>query len=336
MILYESEIEEFALELLRDENGYTVLYGPDLLEGSHPERAYNEVILKTRLRAAIDRLNPHIPAEAREEAFKKALRTQSLTLIDNNEAFHCLLTEGVDVKFGIGGGKSRTDKVWLVDFDHPENNEFLAVNQFTVVENNTNKRPDIVLFINGLPLIVIELKNPADEKADVQAAFHQLQTYQQVIPSLFTYNAFEIISDGWFAKAGTISSDYSRFMEWKSEDGVRVVDSKHEPELEPLIKGLLNKQTLLDMIRHFIVFENTKEKTMKKVAAYHQYFAVNKAILSTLRASASEDEHFVAEHPAVYGLPTVDHQPKGDKRAGVAARVFRWFFMRANWCWLGK
>ena len=317
MILYESEIEEFALELLRDENGYTVLYGPDLLEGSHPERAYNEVILKTRLRAAIDRLNPHIPAEAREEAFKKALRTQSLTLIDNNEAFHCLLTEGVDVKFGIGGGKSRTDKVWLVDFDHPENNEFLAVNQFTVVENNTNKRPDIVLFINGLPLIVIELKNPADEKADVQAAFHQLQTYQQVIPSLFTYNAFEIISDGWFAKAGTISSDYSRFMEWKSEDGVRVVDSKHEPELEPLIKGLLNKQTLLDMIRHFIVFENTKEKTMKKVAAYHQYFAVNKAILSTLRASASEDEHFVAEHPAVYGLPTVDHQPKGDKRAGV-------------------
>ncbi|MFZ3079265.1 MAG: type I restriction endonuclease subunit R [Bellilinea sp.] len=317
MILYESEIEQLALELLHDQNGYTVLYGPDLLEGAHPERTYTEVILKSHLRAAIDRLNPHIPAEAREEAFKKALRTQALTVIDNNEAFHCLLTEGVDVKFNIGGGKSRTDKVWLVDFTHPENNEFLAVNQFTVVENNTNKRPDIVLFINGLPLVVIELKNPADEKADVQAAFHQLQTYQQVIPSLFTCNAFEIISDGWFAKAGTISSDYSRFMEWKSEDGVRVVDSKHEPELEPLIKGLLNKHTLLDVIRHFIVFEKTKEKTVKKVAAYHQYFAVNKAILSTLRAAADELEHFVAEHPAVYGLPTVDHQPKGDKRAGV-------------------
>ena len=317
MILYESEIEEFALELLRDENGYAVLYGPDLLEGLHPERAYNEVVLQTRLRAAIDRLNPHIPAEAREEAFKKALRTQALTLIDNNETFHCLLTEGVDVKFSVGGGKSRTDKVWLVDFDRPENNEFLAVNQYTVVENNTNKRPDIVLFINGLPLVVFELKNPADEKADVQAAFHQLQTYQQVIPSLFSYNAFEIISDGWFAKAGAISSDYSRFMEWKSEDGVRVVDSKHEPELEPLIKGLLNKHTLLDVIRHFIVFEKTKEVSVKKVAAYHQYFAVNKAILSTLRASASEHEHFVAEHPAAYGLPTVDQQPKGDKRAGV-------------------
>ncbi|MBN1535925.1 MAG: type I restriction endonuclease subunit R, partial [Anaerolineales bacterium] len=317
MILYESEIEHLTLELLRDENGYAITYGPDLLEGSHPERTFTDVILNARLHTAIDRLNPRIPAEAREEAFKKALRTQALTIIDNNEAFHHLLTEGVDVKFIVGDGKSRTDKVWLVDFAVPENNEFLAVNQFTVVENNVNKRPDIVLFINGLPLVVIELKNAADEKADVQAAFHQLQTYQQVIPSLFTFTAFEVISDGWFAKAGTISSAYSRFMEWKSVDGVHVVDSKHQPELEPLVKGLLNKRTLLDVIRHFIVFEKTKEKTVKKVAAYHQYFAVNKAIVSTLRASANENGHFAAEHPAVYGLPTVEAQPKGDKRAGV-------------------
>jgi type I restriction enzyme R subunit len=319
MILYESEIEQISLELLRDENGYVILYGPDLLEGASPERGYSEVVLKNRLRTAIDRINPRIPEEAREEAYKKALRTQALTVIDNNEAFHSLLTEGVDVKFSVGEGKSRTDKVWLVDFENPESdkNEFLAVNQFTMVENNVNKRPDIVLFINGLPLVVIELKNAADEKADVQAAFHQLQTYQQVIPTLFTCNAFEVISDGWFAKAGTVSSDYSRFMEWKSVDGVHVVDSKHQPELEPLIKGLLNKNTLLDIIRHFIVFEKTKEKTIKKVAAYHQYFAVNKAIVSTLRASANENGHFAAEHPAVYGLPTVDHQPKGDKRAGV-------------------
>ena len=316
-ILYESEIEQISLELLRDENGYVILYGPDLLEGASPDRGYSEVVLKNRLRTAIDRINPRIPEEAREEAYKKALRTQALTVIDNNEAFHHLLTEGVDVKFSVGDGKSRTDKVWLVDFAVPENNEFLAVNQFTVVENNVNKRPDIVLFINGLPLVVIELKNAADEKADVQAAFHQLQTYQQVIPSLFTCNAFEIISDGWFAKAGTISSDYSRFMEWKSVDGIHVVDSKHQSELEPMIKGLLNKNTLLDIIRHFIVFEKTKEKTIKKVAAYHQYFAVNKAILSTLRASANENGHFAAEHPAVYGLPTVEAQPKGDKRAGV-------------------
>lgn len=317
MILYESEIEEIALRLLRDENGYSIAYGPDLLEGAAPERTFTDVILKARLRTAIDRINPHIPKAAREEAFKKALRTQALTVIDNNEAFHRLLTEGVDVKFSIGEGKSRTDKVWLVDFSIPENNEFLAVSQIAVVENNTNKRPDIVLFINGLPVVVIELKNAADEKADVQAAFHQLQTYQQVIPSLFTCNAFEVISDGWFAKAGTISSDYSRFMEWKSVDGVHVIDSKHQSELEPLVKGLLNKKTLLDIVRHFIVFEKTKERTIKKVAAYHQYFAVNKAIMSTLRASANENGHFAAEHPAVYGLPSVEHQPKGDKRAGV-------------------
>jgi type I restriction enzyme, R subunit len=325
MIIYESEIEQIALELLRDENGYNILYGPALVEGANPERVYSEVILQARLRTAIDRINPHIPVEAREDAFKKALRAQALTVIDNNEAFHSMLTEGVDVKFSVGEGKSRTDKVWLVDFANPERNEFLAVNQFTVIEGQANKRPDIVLFINGLPLVVIELKNAADENSDVQAAFRQLQTYQLVIPSLFTTNAFLIISDGWFAKAGTISSDYSRFMEWKSVDGERAVDSQHEPELEPLIKGLLNKKTLLDVIRHFIVFEKTKENTVKKIAAYHQYFAVNKAIVSTIRAACNEPDrttatkggYFVAEHPAVYGLPSVELQPKGDKRAGV-------------------
>ena len=311
MILFESDIEQTTLELLRDENGYAIAFGPDLLDGFAPERVYNEVILKGRLKAAIDRLNPHIPLSAREEAFKKVLRTESLTLIDNNQAFHRHLTEGVDVKFGVGEGKSRTDKVWLIDFSHPENNDFLAVNQYTVVENNVNKRPDIVLFINGLPLVVIELKNAADEKADLQAAFRQLQTYHQQIPSLFKYTAFEVISDGWFAKAGTLTSDYSRFMEWKSVDGVRVVDSKLEAELEPLVRGLLNKRTLLDVIRHFIVFENTREKTLKKLAAYHQYFAVNKAIRSTLRASAEQTSHFVSEHPAVYGLPNVEEQPIG-------------------------
>jgi type I restriction enzyme R subunit len=313
MILFESEIEELTLTILRDENGYLTLNGIELVEGSYPERNFAEVILKKRMHTAIDRINPHIPAEARAEAFKKALRTPSLSLIDSNEAFHHMLTEGIDVKFSVGDGKSRTDKVWLVDFDHPEQNEFLAVNQLTVVENNTNKRPDIVIFINGLPLVVIELKNPADEKSDVQAAFHQLQTYNHTIPSLFIYNAFEIISDGWFAKAGTISSDYSRFMEWKSEDGQRVIDSKLEPELEPLIRGMLNKRRLLDIIRHFIVYE----QSVKKLAAYHQYFAVNKAIHSTLRASAEPDKHFVREHPSEYGLASVDQQPKGDKRAGV-------------------
>ncbi len=342
MILFESEIEQIALDLLRDENGYAVLYGPDLAEGEAKERDYTEVILQARLRAAIDRLNPTLPAEAREEAFKRALRTVSITLIENNEAFHRMLTEGIDVKFGIGEGKTKTDKVWLIDFANPDGlnrNEFLAVNQYTVLENHNNKRPDIVLFINGLPLVVVELKNPADDakRADVQAAFHQLQTYQQLIPSLFTTNAFLIISDGWFAKAGTISSEYPRFMEWKTADGETIVDAKVQPELEPMIKGLLNKKTLLDVIRHFIVFEKTKNASplrhtqggaslsvVKKIAAYHQYYAVNKAIASTIRAASSEpgrttasSDTVIREDPSAYGLASVTEQLKGDRRAGV-------------------
>ena len=271
MIIYESEIEQIALDILRDENGYTVLFGPDITVGAglqpaqiKPEREYTEVVLQNRLREAIDRINPSIPAEAQEEAFKKALRTASVNLLDNNEAFHRMLTEGVDVKFGIGEGKTKSDKVWLIDFSIIENNEFLAVNQYTVLENHNNKRPDIVLLVNGLPLVVVELKNATDETADVQVAFNQLQTYKQLIPSLFTTNAFLVVSDGWFAKIGTISSDYPRFMEWKTADGETIVDAKRESELEPMIKGLLNKKTLLDVIRHFIVFEKQKRRQSRR------------------------------------------------------------------------
>ena len=160
--MYESEIEQIALDILHDENGYTVLFGPDISEGEKKEREYTEVVLQNRLRDAIDRINPSIPADAREEAFKKALRTVSVNLLDNNEDFHRMLTEGVDVKFGIGEGKTKSDKVWLIDFSIIENNEFLAVNQYTVLENHNNKRPDIVLLVNGLPLVVIELKNATD------------------------------------------------------------------------------------------------------------------------------------------------------------------------------
>lgn len=297
----ESEIEQIALEILNDDLGYEVLYGPDIAEGVHKERDYTEVVLQARLKNAIDGFNPHIPADAREEAFKKVLRTQTVSMFTNNEIFHKQLTEGVDVKFSIGGGKTKTDKVILVDFANPGNNEFLAVNQFTVTEYQNKKRPDIVLFVNGLPLVVIELKNATDENADVESAFHQLQTYKQLIPSLFTYNAFLIASDGWFAKAGTLSSDYSRFMEWKSADGISVIDSRREPEMEPLLKGMLNKHSILDIIRHFIVFERTGKSgksgnlAIKKISAYHQYYAVNKAIRTTIKASSEQ----------------------GDKRAGV-------------------
>jgi type I restriction enzyme R subunit len=286
----ENEIEQIALDILNEDLGYTVLYGPDLTEGDSKEREYTEVVLQQRLKNAIDKLNPEIPSDAKEEAFKKALRTTTISLFENNQAFHRMLTEGIDVKFSIGDGKAKTDKVWLVDFSNPAKNEFLAINQFTVIENHNNKRPDVVLFVNGLPLVVIELKNAIDENADTKAAFNQLQTYKQLIPSLFTYNAFLIVSDGWFAKGGTLSSDYSRFMEWKTADGEKIVNTQTEPEMEPMIKGLLNKRTLLDVIRHFIVYEKTKEKTIKKIAAYHQYYAVNKAIETTVYATTTTQE----------------------------------------------
>jgi type I restriction enzyme R subunit len=283
----ENDIEAIALEILSEDLGYKVLYGPDIADGEDKERDYSEVVLNGRLKKAIDKLNPAIPRDAREEAFKKVLRTETISLFDNNQAFHRMLTEGIDVKFSIGDGKSKTDKVWLIDYAQPENNEFLAINQLTVVENYNNKRPDIVLFVNGLPLVVIELKNAVDKDADIKAAYNQLQTYKKLIPSLFTYNAFLIASDGWFAKSGTLSSDYSRFMEWKTADGINIVDTQTQPEMEPMIKGLLNKATLLDVIRHFIVYEKTKEKTIKKVAAYHQYYAVNKAIAKTIEATTT-------------------------------------------------
>ena len=313
---YESDIEQIALEILKDEHGYKILYGPDISEGELKEREYTEAILQNRLRKAVDAINRSIPVDAREEAVKKVLRTFSISLMENNESFHRMLTEGIDVKFNVGEGKARTDKVWLIDFLNPDNNEFLAVNQFTVIENHNNKRPDIVLFINGIPLVVIELKNPIDENADVKAAFNQIQTYKQLIPSLFNYNAFLVASDGWFAKVGTITSVYVRFMEWKTADGETIVDAKIEPELEPMIKGLLNKKTLLDVVRHFIVFEEAREKTLKKIAAYHQYYAVNKAIESTIRAIA-DIPSMVRDNPENYGFPSVRDQAPGDKRAGV-------------------
>ncbi len=327
MILNESEIEQTALDLLKELNGYQVAYGPDLADGIYKERELTDVLLTRRVKDAIDRINPHVPASAREDAFKQVLRLPVGQLIDKNEYFHDLLINGVDVKFGIGDGKSRTDKVWLIDWKDPEglNNEFLAVNQFTLVDTSgihtsiqENRRPDIVLFVNGLPLIVFELKNAVDEQANLEKAFNQLLTYHTVIPSLFPYNAFEVISDGWSAAAGTISSDYNRFMQWKSVDGNSVVDSRRESELQPLIQGMLNKHTLLDLVRHFLVFERTREGTIKKLAAYHQYFAVNKAIDSTLRASAQgEGRLYARNHPADYGLPSVHEQQSGDKRGGV-------------------
>lgn len=279
----ENEIEQIALSYLQS-LGYQYLNGLVLSpDGEHPERQYNEVVLVTRLRDAIDKLNPSISQDAKEDALKKVLRTESPNALINNETFHKYLTEGVDVEVRTAEG-IRGEKVYIADFSQPENNEFLAVNQFTIIEGNQNKRPDIILFINGLPLVVIELKNAVDENATIKTAFSQLQTYKQAIPSLFTFNELMIVSDGWDALCGTVTSDFGRFMSWKTKDGKTTADTL-QPQLEVMFKGMLNKKNLLDLISHFIVFEKSKDKTLKKVAAYHQYYAVNKAIEASLKAT---------------------------------------------------
>lgn len=280
----ENEIEEIALSYLQH-LGYQYLNGVVLSpDGDHPERQYSEVVLATRLRDAIDKLNPSLSQDAKDDALKKVLRTDSPNGLINNENFHKYLTEGVDVEVRTEDG-IRGEKVYIVDFNKWENNEFLAVNQFTIIEGNQNKRPDIILFINGLPLVVIELKNPVDENATIKTAYQQTQTYKWAIPSLFTYNELIIVSDGWDALCGTLTSDYGRFMSWKTKDGKTTADNL-QPQMEVMFTGMLNKQTLLDLIRHFIVFEKSKDKTLKKVAAYHQYYAVNKAVSTTQQAAA--------------------------------------------------
>jgi type I restriction enzyme R subunit len=282
----ESEVEQAALDILSAQ-GYGIVHGPDISpDGSHPERqSYSDVVLMGRLRDAIDRLNPKIPTEAKEEAIKQLLRSESPDLVVNNHRFHKMLFEGVDVEYRKGD-RIVPDKVWLFDFNDVDKNEFLAVNQFTIIENNHNRRPDIILFVNGLPLVVIELKNPADENATVHSAFKQFQTYKLQIPSLFHFAEVLIASDGFDAKAGTITSDWERFQPWKTMDGKEKAP-KAMPQIEVLIKGLLKKEVLLDLVRHFVVFEQEKDskdgslKISKKIAAYHQYFAVNKAIEET-------------------------------------------------------
>ncbi|MFA5645733.1 MAG: type I restriction endonuclease subunit R [Candidatus Ratteibacteria bacterium] len=317
--MFESTIEEYVVELLQSQGWQYV--SPEKQE--EERQNLGDVILKKRLKRAIDNINLSVSPEAKEQAFRQVLNLPTQNLIDNNEFFHRMLTEGIEVEV-MGSDGIKGDKVHLVNFENPEDNEFLVCNQFTVAENNTVKRPDVVLFINGLPLVVIELKNPVDENATVQKAFTQLQNYKNAIPSLFYYNSLLIASDGLDARTGTISSDISRFAAWKSIDGKKE-DSTSVPQIETLIKGMINKKVLLDLIQHFIVFEKGKKEdqktglssvvNVKKIAAYHQYFAVNKAIESTLRATSFED--FLKEKPEKYGLTSVKAQPKGDRKAGV-------------------
>ena len=311
----ENIIEESAIEILQS-LGWEYANGGEISpEGLFCEREnYQQIILTNRLRNAIAKLNPDIPQDAQEAAVQKVLRISSTDLLFNNEEFHKFLVEKVKIPYQKDGYE-RSHEVALFDFENATNNQFLVVNQYSIIENNQNKRPDVILFVNGIPLVVIELKNASDENADMRSAFKQIQTYKAIIPSLFTYNSICIISDGLECKAGSVSADFGRYMTWKTSDGVKE-DSRFKPQLETLLKGMLNPSTLLDLVRNFIVFEKTKKEdaktgltqifTEKKLAAYHQYYAVNKAVQSTIRASGFS---LSPSGRAGVGL--------GDKRGGV-------------------
>lgn len=294
----ENDIELWAIEELKN-LGWNYILGADIApDAENPERnTFGDVILRERVKNAITKNNPHIPFDAQQEALKIIERIASPEIMVNNQSFHKLLSEGVPVEYRKDGVQ-RGDKVQLINFNQPEQNDFLVVNQFTIIENNNNKRPDLILFVNGLPLVLFELKNAIDENATLLSAYKQIQTYKDTIPSLFTFNTFCVLSDGADAKAGSLSAGFSRYLAWKTSDGVKEA-SIINSQLEVLIKGLMNPITLLDYIRHFIVFEESKKvdqngiatiQTVKKVAAYHQYYAVNKAIESVKKASSSNGD----------------------------------------------
>ena len=279
----ESHIEEAALEIL-DGLGYKILHGPDISsDGEKPERSsYETVVFVERLKEAIDKFNPTIPTEAKERAVKQILQTESHKLVTNNKNFHNYLVNGVDVEYRHEG-RIKGDIVKIFDFKNPKSNDFLAVNQFTAIEGSHNRRPDIVLFVNGLPLAVIELKNPADEEATIWSAYRQLQTYKEEIPSLFTYNELLVVSDGTQARAGTITSNQEWFLPWKTIDGKELAPGAL-PQLQVLLQGMFEKGRCLDLIRNFITFEKRRRQTTKILAAYHQYHTTNKAIDKTIEA----------------------------------------------------
>jgi len=291
----ENEIELFAIELL-EKLGFEYIYAPSIAPDSEtPMReSFEDVILKEKLQNALAAINPTLDYDLIEYAVKQCQGLRSTELLTDNELFHKMLTEGVKVEVQKDG-VTRGEIVKLIDFDDVSRNNFVVSNQLTIVENGINKRPDLILFVNGLPLVVAELKNPVDENATIKSAYNQIQTYKSVIPSLFAYNAFCIISDGLETKAGTISAGLTRFMSWKSSDG-RSEASKLISRMETLVHGMLNPTTSLDLIRNFIVYEkNTKVdsktqittiETVKKLAAYHQYYAVNKAVERTTLASS--------------------------------------------------
>ncbi len=284
----EDQLEQEALGWLA-EVGYTHHHGPELApDGATPERAnYQQVLLLDRLRSAIARLNPHLPASAREDALQQVRDLGIPALLSANRHFHQLLVAGVPVRYQKDG-ETRGDRVLLVDWAEPDNNEWLAVNQYSIKgtgnKNAHTRRPDIVLFLNGLPVVVIELKNPADENADIWKAYDQIQTYKAQIPDVFQYNEILVISDGSDARMGSLSANAERFMQWRTIDGINLDPLGEFNELETLVRGVLAPAMLLDYLRYFVLFEDDGG-LVKKIAGYHQFHAVRAAIQKVIAAS---------------------------------------------------
>jgi len=327
----ESTIEQAAIDWLKD-LGYSYAFGPEIaFDGKSPERSdYQEALLLGRLQEALTRLNPDLPPAAREEAFRTLTRLGKPSLLLNNHAFHHMLVNGIEVEYKAKDGRMISGRAYLVDFENPDNNDWLVVNQYTVAvgadlrpaPTATNRRPDMVVFINGLPLAVIELKNAADEKATIWSAFNQLQTYKNDIPALFHYNELLIISDGLNARFGSLTANKEWFLPWKTIEGETTAPAS-VTQLEVLLKGMFEKRRFLDLIRYFIVFEQERgAPTLKKIAGYHQFHAVNYALEETIRASYSVGAGLrpaptVGELKGVYKSQPMKGGERGDHRIGV-------------------
>jgi type I restriction enzyme R subunit len=291
----ESDVENAALSWF-EEIGWTSIHGSDIAPGEPgAERSgYGQVLLEGRLREALERLNPEVPSEALDEAFRKLTRISSPQLIDANHEFHCCLVNGVSVEYLRADGTIGYDPVRVIDFDAPEHNDWLVVNQFTIAEGHHTRRPDVIVFVNGLPLAVLELKNAAAENATIWNAFQQLQTYKEELPSFFVFNEVMVISDGLEARLGNLSANRERFAPWRTIEGEELAPSSMT-QLEVLLRGVFEPRRFLELIRYFVVYESDGDLPIKKIAGYHQFHAVGSAVNATVAAS----------------------RPKGDRRVGV-------------------
>jgi type I restriction enzyme, R subunit len=319
----ESIVEEAALGWL-EALGYAVLHGPSIAAGEpaaeRKDANYRDVILEYRLQSALARLNSDLPPEALEDAYRKLIKLDAPSLIERNRALHRMLVDGVTVEYRRKDGSIAGAQARVIDFEDVDNNDWLAVNQFTVAEGQTIRRPDAVLFVNGLPLAVIELKNAADENADIWAAFRQLQTYQAQIPALFNTNAVLVASDGTQARVGALGAGKEWFKPWRTITGRD--DASGLAELQVVLEGVFEKRRLLDLVRHFIVFEDDGGKLTKKMAGYHQFHAVNVALEETLRAaiptqSWHKAQGFTEKEQGRYDAGPMAGGADGDRRVGV-------------------